>query len=40
MIWKECMPTAFYEYVCPEDNFIYLNGKNMLQPKASEIIKK
>ena len=38
MIWKECMPTAFYKYICQEDNFIYLNGKNVLQPKVSEII--
>ena len=38
MIWKECTPTAFYKYICQEDNFIYLNGKNVLQPKVSEII--
>ena len=38
MIWKECMPPAFYEYICQEENFLYLNGKNVLQPRISEII--
>ena len=38
MIWTECMPAAFYKYICKEENFIYLNGKNILQPKLSEIL--
>ena len=38
MIWKECMPAVFYKHICQEENFIYLNGKNVLQPKVSEII--
>ena len=38
MIWKECMPPKFYKLICREENFIYLNGKNVLQPKVSEII--
>ena len=38
MVWKECMPGAFYKHVCSRDNFLYLNGKNVLYPKVSEII--
>ena len=38
MVWKECMPSEFYKYVCLEDNFVYLNGKSVLYPKLSEII--
>ena len=38
MLWKECMPVKFYRHICKENNFLYLNGKNVLQPKVSEII--
>ena len=38
MLWKECMPQKFYQYTCKENNFLSLNGKNLLQPKVSEII--
>ena len=38
MIWKECMPTQFYKFICREENFVYLNGKNVLQPKVSETL--
>ena len=38
MLWKECMPVKFYRLICKEKNFLYLNGKNVLQPKVSEII--
>ena len=38
MLWKECMPVKFYRHICNEKNFLYLNGKNVLQPKVSEII--
>ena len=38
MICKECMPPIFYKYICHEKNSIYLNGKNVLQLKVSEII--
>ena len=36
--WKECIPATFYKFICKDENFIYLNGKNVLQPKVSEII--
>ena len=37
MLWLECMPQRFYN-ICKEKNFLYLNGKNVLQPKVLEII--
>ena len=40
MLWKECMPHRFYQHICKEKNFFYLNGKNVLQPKVLEIKKK
>ena len=38
MLWKECMPSNFYQYICKNKNFLYLNRKNVPQPKVSEII--
>ena len=38
MLWKECMRTEFYKHICQEKNFVYLNGKNVLQPKVLQII--
>ena len=38
MLWKECMAQKVYWHICKENNFLYLNGKNVLQPKVSEII--
>ena len=38
MLWKACMSQIFYRYICREKNFLYLNVKNVLQPKVSEII--
>ena len=38
MIWKEYMPTAFCKHICKGKNFLYLNGKNVLQPKVLDII--
>ena len=31
------MPQIFYRHIYKEKNFLYLNGKNMLQPKVLEI---
>ena len=30
MVWKECTPGEFYKYICLKENFLYLNGKNVL----------
>ena len=38
MLWKECMPQKLYQHICKEKNSLYLNGKNVFQPKVSEII--
>ena len=38
MLWKECMPPEFYKFICKQENFSYLNGKNMLHPKIAHII--
>ena len=38
MIREECIPAAFYKFISKEENFIYLNGQNVLQPKVSKII--
>ena len=38
MLWRECMPIEFYKFICKEKNFLYLNGKNVLQPKVLQII--
>ena len=37
MLWKECIPPKFYKHIWEENNFLYLNGKNVLQPKVLEI---
>ena len=38
MLWKEYMSQRFYQHICKENNFFYLNGENVLQPKVSEIV--
>ena len=32
------MPASFYKLICKEQNFLYLNGKNVLQPKVVDTI--
>ena len=38
MIWKDCIPAAFYKYICQEEILFILTEKNVLQPRVSEII--
>ena len=38
MLLKECMPQKFYQDIYKEKNFLYLNGKTVLQPKVLKII--
>ena len=38
IIWKECLLAQLYKFICREENFIYLNGKNVPQSKVSEIL--
>ena len=34
------MPIEFYKFICEQKKFMYLNGKNVLQPKVFQIITK
>ena len=38
MLWRECMPIKFYKFICEEKRFLYLYGKNVLQPLVLQII--
>ena len=38
MLWRECIPSKFYRYICEEKNFIYLNGRDVGQPTVLEIV--
>ena len=38
MLWRECIPSEFYRYICQEKNFIYLNGRDVGQPTVLEIV--
>ena len=40
MLWTECIPPAFYRFICQEDNFLYLNGRDVSQPGVFEIVGK
>ena len=38
MLWKECIPSEFYKYICEEKFFIYRNGRNVNQSHVLEIV--
>ena len=38
MLWRECIPSEFYRYICKEKDFIYLNGRDVGQPGVLEIV--
>ena len=38
LLWRECIPSEFYRYICKEKNFIYLNGRDVGQPGVLEIV--
>ena len=38
MLWRECIPSEFYRYICEEKNFIYLNGRDVGQPGGLKIV--
>ena len=40
MIWRECIPVDFYRYICKENNFIYLNGRDVGHPGVLETVGK
>ena len=38
MFWEDCNKPSFYKYICQPQNFLYLNGKNIIYPRAAEIV--
>ena len=40
MIWRECIPVDFYRYICKENNFIYLSGRDVGHPGVLETVGK
>ena len=40
MLWREWIPVEFYRYICQEENFKYLNGRDSTQPGVLEIVEK
>ena len=38
MLWRECIPSEFYKYICKEKKFIYLNGRNVNQSHVLDIV--
>ena len=38
MLWRECIPSEFYRYICQEKNFIDVNGRDVGQPAVLEIV--
>ena len=38
MLWRECIPTEFYRYICQDENFKYLNGQDVSQPGVLKIV--
>ena len=38
MLWRECIPTEFYRYICQDENFKCLNGRDVSQPGVLEIL--
>ena len=40
MLWRECVPAAFYRFIGQEENFRYLNGRDVSQPGVLEIVGK
>ena len=40
MIWRECIPIDFYRCICEENNFIFLDGRDVNHPGVLEIVGK
>ena len=38
MLWREYILIEYYKFICEENNFLYLIGKNVLQLKVLQII--
>ena len=40
MLWRECIRQEFYRYICQEENFKYLKGRDVNQPGVLESVGK
>ena len=38
MFWEEYNEPSFYKHICKPDNFMYLNGKNVIYPYVADIV--
>ena len=38
MFWEDCNEPCLYKYICQPENFLYLNGKNIIYPRVAEIV--
>ena len=38
MLWDECIEKTFYKHIFENENFIYLNSKNVLYSKTAQIV--
>ena len=38
MLWRECIPSKFYRYICQDKNFKYLNGRDVNQCGVREVV--
>ena len=38
MVWRECIPSEFCQFICEEKNFVYLNGRDVGQPRVIETV--
>ena len=37
--WRGCIPARFYKFLCQGENFLYINGKNVLHPRTSDMFR-
>ena len=38
MLWRECIPSEFCKYICKDQNFKYLNGRDVSQHGVLEVV--
>ena len=38
MFWEDGNERSFYKHIYQQENFLYLNGKNVIYPRVTEIV--
>ena len=38
MFWEDCNEHTFYKHIWEPDNFLYVNGKNVIYPRVADIV--